>query len=579
MPGAADFIQKSVHAIEAGSVAPWLRRALLLAAIIGLAVYHLYYFRGLATSQAMDQAQIGREIASFHGWRTNFIRPRAVAQLSAHGKPVGRYIQHDTFEAPLAPLVNAVGLRLVKAHWQMTPRDLIYIGDKVIVIESIALFLLSVVVLFFLARRVFDERLAYLACAFVLLSDLFWQYALSGLPQMLMLLIFNCTLYALVRAIEERNAQRPLNFWLGAVGAGFGLLALAHALTLWIFAGAFPFFVFYFRPRLRSAAIVLGIVALMYAPWLLRNFILTGNPAGVAFYSVLSGIRGHSEAGVMRHMATDLGGAGPEAFRDKILGNFTGQIAGLFGNFGLSIVALAFFVSLLHPFRRREAATLRWMLLAMWAGALLGMCVYGMDTEQHVAANQLHILFLPVMSCFGLAWLLVQWNRLGFTQPFARAGFLASLYLLCALPMIFHLPLFAPADRSQVRWPPYLPPYISVLNQWMQPNEIIASDMPWAIAWYADRRGLWLPETVGKFTELNDYRLLGGPIDGIYLTPISGADNELRDIVRGEYKDWAQIILRTADVQKLPLPWATLLGLENECIFLSDHDRAAASKQ
>ncbi|MBV9009507.1 MAG: glycosyltransferase family 39 protein [Verrucomicrobia bacterium] len=579
MPGAADFIQKSVHAVEAGVIAPWLRRALLVAAVVGLAVYHVYYFRGLATSQAMDQAQIGREIASFHGWRTNVIRPRAVAQLRGHGKPVARYIQHDTFEAPLPPLVNSVGLFLVKSHWQMTPHDLIYIGDKVIAIESIAFFLLSLLVLFFLARRLFDERLAYLACAFVLLCHLLWQYGLSGLPQMLMLFIFNCTLYALVRAIEARNAERPLDAWLAAVGAGFGLLALAHALTLWMFGAALPFFVFYFRPRLRSLGIVLGVVALMYAPWLLRNFVLTGNPCGVAWYSVLNGIGGHSEAEVMRHMATDLGGAGPQAFRDKIISNFTGQIAGLFGNFGLSIVALAFFVSLLHPFRSREAATLRWMLLVMWVGALLGMCVYGVDTEQEVAANQLHVLFLPIMSCFGLAWLLVQWNRLAFSQPLARAGFLAGLYVLCALPMIFNLPLFASPDRPQIRWPPYLPPYIAVLNKWMQPNEIVASDMPWAIAWYANRRGLWLPETVQKFTELNDSRVLGGPVNGLYLTPISGSDNKLRDIIRGEYKDWAQLILRTADVEKLPLTWATLLGLENECIFLSDHDRSAATKQ
>ena len=36
----------------------------------------------------MDQAQIGREIASGQGWRTNFIRPRAIGQLQSHGKDV-----------------------------------------------------------------------------------------------------------------------------------------------------------------------------------------------------------------------------------------------------------------------------------------------------------------------------------------------------------------------------------------------------------------------------------------------------------------------------------------------------------
>jgi hypothetical protein len=588
MPGSADFIQKTVHTLETGAVALWVRRSLLLVAAIVLAVYQIYYFRGLITPQAMDRAQIGREIASFHGWRTNLIRPRAIGQLSAHGKNIARNIYHDTYEAPLPPLVDAVALRLVKAHWKMSPRDLFYAGDKVIAAESVALFYLSIVALFFLVRRLFDQRLAFLVCGLVLLCDMFWQYSLSGLPQMLMLVIFNGTLYALVRAIQARNGgeastgetERPLHksrlnpqtLWLAAVGLGFGLLALSHALTLWMFAGALVFIPFHFRPRLRSTLIVLGIVSALYAPWLLRNFVLTGNPAGIAFYSVLDGV-GHSEAAHMRLLAGESGGMGMAAFRDKIIANFLNETSGLFGHLGWSVVALMFFVSFFHQFKSREAAILRWIILCMWAGALLGMSVYGMTPEEGVAANELNVLFVPIMSCFGLAWLLVQWNRLGFPE-IARLGFVSSLYLVCALPLIFNLPVFTPGSRPQIHWPPYVPPYISVLNDWMKPNEIIASDMPWAIAWYADRRSLWLPESVQRLTELNDSGVLGGPVNGLYLTPVSGNQNKLGDIVKGEYKDWAPAILRTVDMQKFPLKWATLLGIESECVFFSDHDRS-----
>jgi Dolichyl-phosphate-mannose-protein mannosyltransferase len=574
MPGSADFIQKMVHTLETGVVALWIRRSLLLLGAIVLAVYQFYHFRGLVTPQAMDQAQIGREIASFHGWRTNFIRPRAIGQLSAHGKNIARNIQHDTYEAPLPPLVDALGLRLVKTHWKMSPRDLVYAGDKVIAAESVALFYLSIVVLFFLARRLFDQRLAFLVCGLVLLCDMLWQYSLSGLPQMLMLLIFNGTLYVLVRAIQARNAQQPTTLWLAAVGLGFGLLALSHALTLWMFVGALIFFAFYFRPPVRSTLIVLGIVGVLYAPWLLRNFVLTGNPAGVATYSMLDGVR-HSEAAHMR-MLTGEAGLGAPLFRDKISANFMSEIGGLFGNLGWSVVALMFFVSLLHPFRSGEAAVMRWIVLAMWAGAIVGMSLYGVAPEQGVAANELHVLFVPVMSCFGLAWLLVQWNRLGFSD-IARLGFIALLYVLCALPLILSLPYFTPSSRPQIRWPPYVPPYIAVLNDWMKSNEIIASDMPWAVAWYADRRSVWLPDTMQRFTELNDYGILGAPVNGLYLTPVSGSDNKLRDIIKGEYKDWAPLILRNVDMQKFPLKWATLLGIESECVFFSDHDRSKAT--
>jgi Dolichyl-phosphate-mannose-protein mannosyltransferase len=575
MPGSADFIQKMVHTLETGAVALWIRRALVLACAIVLGVYQLYYFRGLATSQAMDQAQIGREIASGRGWRTNVIRPRAIGQLSAHGKNVVRNIQHDTYEAPLPPLVDAVALRLVRSHWKMTPRDLVYIGDKVIATESIALFFLSIVVLFFLARRLFDQRLAFLACGLVLLCDMLWQYSLSGLPQMLMLLIFNCTLYALVRAMEVRNDGRSITLWLAAVGAGFGLLALSHALALWIFAGAIILFVCYFP--LRSALIVLGIVSILYLPWLLRNFVLTGNPAGLAWYSVFDGI-GHSHAMQMRMLTGDNAGAAAALFRDKIIANFISEMSGLFGNLGWSVVAVMFFASFFHQFKNREAAALRWMLLAMWMGALFGMSIYGAAPEQGVAANELQVLFIPIMTCFGLAWLLVQWNRLTLPE-LARPGFIVLLYLLCSLPLIFNLPLFIPSSRPQIHWPPYVPPYVAVLNDWMKPNEIIASDMPWAIAWYADRRSVWLPETMKAFIDLNDYNVLGGPVNGLYLTPVSGSQNKLGDVVKGDYKDWAPVILRNVDLQKFPLKWATLLGIESECVFFSDHDRSKATEQ
>jgi len=574
MPGSAEFIQRAVHALEAGALAVWVRRSLVALAVIALAIYYFYDFRGLATSQAMDQAQIGRAIASGHGWRTNFARPRAIGQLQANGKNVAQKIWSDTYNAPLPPLVDAIALWPIKSHWQMTTSNLVYSGDKVIAAMSIFLFLLSVLVLFFTARRLFDRRLALLACGLVVLCDMLWQYSLSGLPQMLLLLLFNTTIYALVQAVEAQYDGRRVDRWLAAVGVGFGLLALSHALTIWIFAGALVFCVFFFRPRGWTVLILLAAFTAIYAPWLIRNYIVCGHPGGVAIYSVLDGIR-HSEAGWMRRINLDVEGIGPSNFRDKITTNFFSQSGHIFEYFGSSVVAMMFFAALLHPFKRTETAVLRWMILAMWVGALAGMATFGINEEEGLAANQLHLIFVPLMTCYGLAYLLVQWNRLGIQLSIARGAFLTLLYLLCALPAIFTIPWFAP-PKGSIRWPPYAPPYIATLHNWMQPNEITASDMPWAIAWYADRRALWVPDTIKTFTDLSDYNVLGGPVNGLYLTPISGSQDKLADILKGEYKDWAPIILRNMNLEKFPLRWGTLLGLENDCIFLSDHDREHA---
>ena len=600
MPGSADFIQRTVHALEMGGLAIWIRRLLVTTVAIVLAVGYLIWplpFRGLATSDAMDQAQIARAIARGEGWSTRFARPLGIAQLKAHGKNVEQNIWLDTYNAPLPPLVNALPLLLVKGYWQMGTTDLVATGDRAIAVMSMLLFLLSIVVLFFLARRLFDQRLAVLVCALVLFGDIFWEYSTSGLPQMLLLFLFNCTLYALVRAVQAEygggqpvpsqiepaepaspdapdagQGRSPL-VWLAAAGLGFGLLALGHALTIWMFIGALIFCVLFFKRRGRTAAVLLGVFALVYVPWLIRNYIVSGNPGGLAIFSILDGVR-YNLAGWMRRTDFDTAGLGIGPFRTKIISNFLSETGHILAHFGWSVVALAFFVALLHRFKRPETAAVRLLVLAMWLGAVLGMALYGISEEQGFAANELHLLFIPIMTCYGLAFLLVQWNRLELNIPFARPAFVAFLFLLCTFPMINALVLSS--RRPRIVWPPYVPPYIAVLNKWMKPDEVVASDMPWAIAWYADRRSVWVPETIKEMIELSDYRVLGGPINGLYLTPISGASNTLRDVVKGEYKDWAPFIERTVNLQKSPLPlkWPTLLGLDNECVFFSDHDRS-----
>lgn len=572
MPGSEEFIQTAVHALEAGGLSVWVKRGAVALGIIAIAAIYLYQFRGLSTSQGMDQAQVGRAIASGEGWKTKVARPRAIRQLQNHGRTVAEKIWVDTYNAPLPPLIDAVALILVKPYWKISMQALVYAGDRAIAMMSILIFLGSVAILFFTVRRLFDQRLAFLTCGLVLLCDAMWQYSLSGLPQMLLLLLLNSAVYLLVRAVESYHAGEPIIKWLAAAGAVFGLLALTHALTLWIFFALLIFAAFFFRPRGWPAVIMLATCMIVYLPWFIRTWVVCGNPGGVALYSLFSGI-GHTEWGWMRQMNFDPGAGLLGSFVDKLTTGLTSQAAHLFEYFGLSAVALTFFVSLLYPFKRTETGTVRWMILAMWGGAVFGMAFYGINEEQGVAANQLHLIFVPLMTCYGLAYLLVQWNRLAVTIPFARIGFLTLLYLICALPMIFATPWLSPA-KPFVRWPPYMPALIGVLNDWMKPEEITATDMPWAVAWYANRRALWLPETLQIFSDLGDYQTLGGPVNGVYLTPVSGTDNKLHDIIRGEYKDWAPVIQRTQILEQFPLKWNTAaLGLDNECIFLSDHNR------
>ena len=44
---------------------------------------------------------------------------------------------------------------------------------------------------------------------------------------------------------------------------------------------------------------------------------------------------------------------------------------------------------------------------------------------------------------------------------------------------------------STVAYPPYYPPDMQQIAGWMHPDELMMSDIPWAVAWYGDRQCAW----------------------------------------------------------------------------------------
>jgi len=561
-------VQEFVHQLEAGRLRLVVLRALFFAVVAGLAsLYLVHNFRGLDTQTAMDQAQIGRQLAAGAGYTTLYVRPMAMWQFLNHDEKLPPLPYPDTYNFPLNPAFNAALLRPVKRWWPMEPTDLIYVGDRVIAAGGVMVFFASVFLLFFLVRSLFDARLAWMTAGLVFVTDLMWRYSVSGLPQMLALFLFLSALHLLRLALEARAAARPGRqlLALGGAAALFGLMTLALPLACWIFLG-FAIFVFICgRPRAVSGLLVLLVYAAVVTPWLVRNYLLTGHPFGLTFYGILDGTTGSLHA-FMSNLQPDLSAFG--GVRGKLRGGIFDQLQNIFTYLGYNLAAAAFFVALLHVFRRPVTNLLRWALLLMWATATLGMAFFSPHGE--LSPRQLHLLFLPLFAAYGLAFLIVLWNRLDLAFPPARLAFLSLLFILTALPMATRL-ITTPPQR--VAWPPYVAPFINTVSRWMEPGEILCTDMPWATAWYGGRVSLLLPATIQQFITIHDYKYLGGPVNGLYLTPVSGDRPFLTQIAKGEYAAWATFIMRTADLSRFPLSYFTPLPIDNECVFYSDRDR------
>lgn len=559
-------VQGALHALEQGKLAPIIRGAMFAVLIIALTLLYLFVqFRGFATPTAMDQAQIARNLADGKGFTTSYIRPLALWQLQSANKEVNPDRLPDFYQSPLGPFVNSFALRIIKSSWNIGPADLVYAGDRMIAGVSILFFLLAVGVWYFVGSRLFDSKLALIACAIMLLTDILWQFSLSGLPQMLMLLLFGGATWCTVFALQNRDR---LGVMLGALfGAGllFGLMILAHGLAVWIFAGWLVFALLAFPPRGLAALAALAAAVIIVAPWLIRNQTVCGSAFGLAIYAPIA--VGTPEEGYLRSIDAAPAVSGSGIFA-KLRSGVSKQGEELFSFFGMNIVAGAFFLSLLHRFRVAETAALRWGILLMWVLSVIGMGFYGL--EGRVSSNQLHVLFIPIFVLYGMAFLLVLWSRTDFGYALLRIAFITLMALLAAVPML--ATLFG-GRAVPVQWPPYVPPVIATMGGWFDEKDVIASDMPWAVAWYAQRKSLLLPESVRAFNDINDYRRLGGPVTGLYLTPITGNARLFSEIYKGPYREWALLITRPPKVEGFALPYFTLLPIEGECILFSDRDR------
>jgi hypothetical protein len=537
-----------------------IRRSLFLLVLLILTLGNLFVlFKGLNSPQAMDQAQISREIARGNGFTTKFIRPVAYYQAQkALNRTVSLIGFEDTYHSPLNMLLNAAVIKVIGADhsdtWQMNENEMVHPLDRVIVTVSILFFLMAIGVNYLLISRIFDAKIAGVCAILMLFCETFWNYSLSGLPQMLMLLFFSCGIYFVYRAVEAATEGRIAMTPAMIAGVFFTLLALTHWMTVWIALGYIIFAAIAFRPRGIVGISILALVMIAGIGPVLRNYRITDSPFGTAYLTLYNGLGNGSEAAVMRTTDLDAEPLVLDGLIAKILRTTLLQTTNIIPFLAGIVVAPLFFISLLHPFKRSSIARFRWAILLMWGSAAFGLSIFGISKDE-LDPNQIHLLFAPIMTGYGLAFISILWCRLEFV---ASTPILSNLHHfvivgICSLPLVLSLPTKVRVgmqlrDRGGVpNWPPYYAPAMNSkkagLKGWTTEKQIVVSDQPWAIAWYADRVSIWLPPTHEGFEKLETIALdLQTPVAGILVSPSSHGAGALSSIF-DQYKDFSFLVL------------------------------------
>lgn len=536
-----------------------IRRILFLIVMVGLTLGNLFtLFRGLNSPQAMDQAQIAREISRGNGFTTLFVRPVAYHQAEHQdGRTVPYKGFQDTYHSPLNPLINAAVLKAIGADdktWQMSENEMVHPLDRVIAAVSTMFFLLAIGVSYLLIARIFDAKIAGVSAVLMLFCETFWDYALSGLPQMLMLFLFSCGMYFAYRAVEAAADGKVSMTPAVIAGIFFTLMSLAHWMTVWIAIGYIIYAAIAFRPRGVVAIIVLIMLLIPGVFVIMRNLEHSGTPFGTAFLTLYNGLGDNSETQVMRIADLQAEPLDMDGLLGKTMRTMLLQAVDIVPLLAGIVVAPLFFLSLLHPFKRPSIANFRWAILIMWGAAAFGLCFFGVSTQK-LNPNQLHLLFAPLMMAYGLAFISILWGRLQIVgnTPALRNVHHFIIIIICALPLILSLPLkvrlgMHHRDKGGLpHWPPYYAPSLasetSGLKGWVTKDQIVFSDQPWAVAWYADRMSVWLPPTREAFERLDSLATdLQTPAVGILISPSSHGSAPVSEVAKN-YRDFAALVL------------------------------------
>ena len=540
-----------------------IRRLLFFVLLFGLVFFYLVLsFQGLTSSKGIDQAQIGREIARGNDATTKMIRPLAIwqAEENTGNGEINLDQIYDTYHSPLHPyllgaVIKAVGGDDFDKFQMVEDKRTIYRLDRVIAAVSVICFLVAIGINYLLISRIFDVRIAGVTALLMALCDLNWKFTHTGLPQMLMLLLFSCALFFIYRAVEASIENRATIGSILLAAVFLALLALAHWLTLWITIGFVLYAAFFLRPKGAAALSIIGVILVFSLYFIGKNLEWTGSPAGTAGMSLYGGLL-ETEDNIMRtNDPSEETYAVLYNLNSLILNTTTSllrQTDQLYSNLGAILAAPLFFFALLHPFKRESIAQFRWIILLMWFVGSIGMALFGLSA-QSTDANQLHILFSPIMTAYGLAFFSILWSRLEFTGNggLMRYGHFVIVILVSAGPLIFSIPQAMQSglvSDKQTRpvWPPYWPSILSrTLHEATGEQDIIFSDQPWAVAWYADRRSIWLPKKVSEFEKLEklvkDQQFTSA---GILMTPSSFKDNPLYKVGHfGGSEEFAALML------------------------------------
>ncbi len=588
--------------LQARAVNHLVLRIVLIALVLGITLFKLFIsYRGLDQPVAMDQAQIARNVAQGKGFSTNFLRPMELKAEADRRGELDLDAFKDTNYAPLNICALTVALKITgqdkfTANRMTMGKSTVYGPDRVVSATSVLFFLIALALAYALIARLFDEAVAASTVAFLALSDLMLQYALSGLPQPLMLCFLLGGMHFLLSAIrsqcEGRRKGLILNICLCFLC--MALLCLTSWMGLWVAVGLIVFCAAYFRPY--GAMAVPGILILVFALLfpLIGNNSMTGSYAGNAYYAIYNCFGGGEDMILRSTSAANLPFNNTSFFL-RLCGFTFDQIGTTYAAMGGIIVTPFFFLCLLNRYKKTWAQGIKWATFSMWCFACIGMALYGVTTPLN--GSQLSPLFTPLFTAYGIALVFnfIAKLKLGASFNLARGVTIFLMLLVSAGSFVFKFPQEIHhgiwlRNVSRPHYPPYYPAYLNAESQEKgkeaslvdksNEKDVIVTDQPWAVAWYANRKAMWTPLRLDDYSNVLEPIITrsGRQVQGFLVTPSSHSPNRAATTLERP-GGMNGIRMENGDFAPLAMEGIILLMVPQHNMALLDHFHSAGNRK
>ena len=564
-----------VYSIDTGTGLKIIRVTLyVMAVIMVMMFYTATQFRGLTSAEAMDYAQLGRNISLNGGMLTKCVRPLTMGKIDERTPGQNALIGNhpDLLHPPAYPFMLSLGFKffdLVGIDPFTIPegsRSAIMPAEQWVVLPANHFFtILTGLVLFSLGKRLFSREIGLIGMSIFYLSNLVWADSISGLNIPMASFFTVAAFHAMVVSMlnkrdKEGKLAWMLPFLLSVLCAAIAFLTRyitivavpGIALFAWLMGGRF-------RGGTRYAVVFVLLYMVLISPWLHRNYKVCGNPMGMVAYTSLEDTVLYPDNSLERQFHPDFTFQKAwAAVKAKWVVNYTENYPSIRPGIGAGVLLALFIATFFYHFVRPPVNYLRWGL-----GLSMLLMVFLSGFFSVSSLRMLH-LFWPFAILYGLSFYYILIDRLDLGVRLYNNGLKILLVVLAFVPFI--LAILPP--KAKHPYPPYFAPIISQVANMLSPREVMCTDMPWATAWYGDRVSILLPKDLDEFYEINDgYQY----ISGLYITTITKNKPFVKGLLDGPEKSWLPIMTGRIPAD-FPLQEAISLNRMDQ-IFLSDRNR------